>query len=59
MVCYEYIVSRDTFDKKSLQAKQKSLNELNNEAISDKDYRYAQKVWNRFNIGLRRVLRSV
>ena len=59
MICYEYIVSRGTFDKKSLQAKQKFLNELNNEGISDKDYRYAQKLWNRFNIGLRRVLSCV
>ena len=47
---YEYMDSWERFNETSLPPKKSFYSELNLEDISDKDYFYAQKVWNVFEI---------
>ena len=47
---YEYVDSWEKFNETSLPPKKSFYSELNLEGISDKDYLYAQKVWDVFEI---------
>ena len=47
---YGYIDSWEKVDEKLLPSEEKLDSELNNEEISDRGYRHAQKVWNKLKI---------
>ncbi|GBN67380.1 hypothetical protein AVEN_149573-1 [Araneus ventricosus] len=47
---YDYFDSFSKFNETSLPPKSAFFNSLTNEAVSDKDYGYAQKIWNIFNL---------
>ena len=47
---YDYMDSFKKFDETRLPTKEDFYSILNNEHISDDDYKHAQKVWNEFNI---------
>ena len=45
---YDFIDSFDKFEQKELPKKDDIFSQLTNEHISDKNYRHAQNVWNKF-----------
>lgn len=47
---YEYINLSDIFKEKYIRSIQFCHSELNNDGITDKKYRHAQMVQNKFNI---------
>ena len=47
---YEYMDGWDKFNETILPPKKEFYNKLNLEDITDEDYKYAQKVWDTFNI---------
>lgn len=47
---YEHVDSCEEFNETFLPSKEKFYSELNNEKLSDKDYRHEQKVQNKFRI---------
>ena len=47
---YEHVDSCEKFNETFLPSKEKFYSELNNEKLSDKDYRHEQKVQNKFKI---------
>ena len=47
---YDYMDSFDKFNDKNLPPKEKFYSILNDEHITDKDYKHAQNVWNTFNL---------
>ena len=48
--CYEYMDSRDKFEKKKMPLREQFYSHLKEESVSEDDYAHAQKVWNEFNI---------
>ena len=44
------LLNWDTYNEKLLPSIESFFSELNNEGITDKDYRRAQRVWNKFKI---------
>lgn len=48
--CYDFLDSWNKLDETSLPTKEAFYNILNESAISDDDYEFAQEVWNKFNI---------
>ena len=52
VVCNGYIDSREKSNQQSLTTKEKFIDKLNNEEISDSIYRHAQRIWNTFSIKL-------
>ncbi len=47
---YDYIDSFDKLNEKSLPSIEAFFSKLNNESISESDYKHAQEVWKTFNI---------
>ena len=47
---YDYMDSFDKFNQTTLPTKEQFFSQLNNEFISDDDYKHAKKVWRGFNL---------
>ena len=47
---YDYMDSFDKFDETQLPPREEFYSELNDEHISDDDYKHAKKVWNKFKL---------
>ena len=48
---YDYMNSFDRFNEQELPTQDKFYSKLNDSKITNKDYEYAQRVWNKFMIG--------
>jgi len=48
---YDYMDNFEKFNNKNLPPKKESFSILNNEDITDLDYKHAENVWSTFNLG--------